>query len=1213
MGKVNRVSLKALLLLLPLAAFGQSAVLQNGPWVFGHVPVYTNRGAGSPTISDSGPARGGNAGVNPSEFALTMIGSGLPPYAGTGTGPYGTNDCDYDGPSTGTSYHYLCFSPNAAGGGLIVYGAGGLAPPLPLKFIVNGTTYTFPFSGGFVVGPPTTVIGDVACFANAVGTLLSDCGVLPIGANPTASIGNTPVNGSALTFMRSDAAPALGAGTALANIGFGNITPNYLSIDYTTVAGQFCALGSSCNIPVSGLEPIPGDTVVGNAGVGSAVPLPLSQIQLTSLVNVFSTVASGAVPISPGGIADFLRADGVWSTAGGVPSGALYSTQYNAGGVLGGTGPGIIGYPLVSQGSGLPPVFAQVTSAGIANSGVIAGTYTNTSLTVGIDGRLTYAASGTGSGLPTLADGYFWVGNPLAVATPVAMSGDATMSDLGILTLDNVNLTPGSYTFANITVNSKGLVTAAANGAGASPVFTTLLATSNVTFSGLATSGVIVDSLCTTASGSVIENIGANCYPSGTAAAGGLPNSIQINSGGSLGGIGPLANGLAGWNASGVPATVAPDVAGMLVTNSSSVPGFNNSFSVSVTQYGAFTTLGSAATNTATLNAAMAAVSASGGGTVLIPNGAFLLNTFSVPNYVMVSGQVTGPFDAGTNPATTVAAPTLLVNTYGANGFVNLTGINSGISDVVIYDPNQTAPTGTTPIVEPAMIYSATTSAIRRITLVNAYVGLNLFTGRVVVEDMKIGSFSAGMLIDGPADNVYVNNVSMGQFYDTYLTPGTVPNTIDTWVMANGVGMHFGRMDSFFGSNIAIGAKFDGIVFADSSYSVGPTFIAGYGKFTNVDMDGVIYGVDAISTNDVAYGWKFVNMDIGAAAAGAQATLFLATGGVSAPTITWEGGSARGAWAAGSQTYQINAGTAYILNVRGVPNLNEGTGVTTLTSTNANIGLSASSGPVTMTLGNAGVVAGINLYDNNSHELIGFSGTGGGTLLGNAASPIVGYNSFQPVSASTYNLGAAGDPWNIIYGNSLGTSAEYFANAYITSLVMNGNLTTNLTSGALQCVEANPSGVLVGTGAPCGAGGGGVTSVTGSGNVIVSPTTGAPVVSITSSPVFTGAVTAANLETASGGAVYSNTYVSQTSAYAMLGQSGTTLVFGSASDTSINLNSSPIPNLTYLTDGSIGSPWAAVYSRAYFVGPSSSGVAGVNCSGLPTTSFAVTNGIVTHC
>lgn len=416
-------------------------------------------------------------------------------------------------------------------------------------------------------------------------------------------------------------------------------------------------------------------------------------------------------------------------------------------------------------------------------------------------------------------------------------------------------------------------------------------------------------------------------------------NSVDSGNGcGGGGGSGTVASGTTnslgyyastGTTISGLPTGNA----GILATSSTGVPTINTTFSVSVTQYGTFTTASSAATNTATLNAAMTAVSSAGGGAVLIPNGAFLLNSFTVPNFVAITGQVQGPFDNGANPASTVAAPTLLVNSYGTNGFVNLTGNNSIISDVLIFDPNQVAPTASTPTVKPAMIFINSTSAVRRVTLVNAYIGINIQCGRTYVEDVKIGSYSIGLLIDGPQDNVYLNNISIGQFYDTYITPSTVPNTIDTWVMNNGTGIHLGRMDSLFASNIAIGAKFDGIVFADSTFSSPPTFIAGYGKFVNVDMDTVVYGVDAISTNNVAYGWKFVNMDIGGNGSGvgpsSQATLYLATGGTSAPTITWEGGSARGTWAAGSSTYSVNAGTAYVCNVRNVPNLNCSTGGST--------------------------------------------------------------------------------------------------------------------------------------------------------------------------------------------------------------------------------------------------------------------------------------------
>jgi hypothetical protein len=179
------------------STFAQSPVLQNGPWVFGHLAQYSNRGFGPPTISDAGAARGGNVGTTPNELSLTAIGTGTPPFIATGTGPLGTNFCDYDGPATGTNYHFLCFSANSQGGGLIDYGAAGTATPLPLQFIVNGVKIQFPFVIGGIVGPSTSVVGDLACWANTVGTLLSDCGtantIIPVSVTTTGtSITLTP-------------------------------------------------------------------------------------------------------------------------------------------------------------------------------------------------------------------------------------------------------------------------------------------------------------------------------------------------------------------------------------------------------------------------------------------------------------------------------------------------------------------------------------------------------------------------------------------------------------------------------------------------------------------------------------------------------------------------------------------------------------------------------------------------------------------------------------------------------------------------------------------------------------------------------------------------------------------------------------------------------------------------------------------------------------
>ncbi|UYL09085.1 hypothetical protein B9G69_000655 [Bdellovibrio sp. SKB1291214] len=62
--------------------------------------------------------------------------------------------------------------------------------------------------------------------------------------------------------------------------------------------------------------------------------------------------------------------------------------------------------------------------------------------------------------LPSLADGKIWVGNGSNAATAVTMSGDATISNAGALTLATV-ATAGTYT--KVTIDAKGRVTTGAN------------------------------------------------------------------------------------------------------------------------------------------------------------------------------------------------------------------------------------------------------------------------------------------------------------------------------------------------------------------------------------------------------------------------------------------------------------------------------------------------------------------------------------------------------------------------------------------------------------------------------------------------------------------------------------------------------------------------------------------------------------------------------
>ena len=146
----------------PVWALAQQAIQQGGAWTPNHAPMYVPNGYSQPIVQDSGPAGGGGTNLGLSEMLLTQRSpTNTYPAQGTGTGPFGTNLCDYDAPLTNSAgYHYICLGPNVLGVPTIAVGSGGGAAPTALNFLVNGVTYPLPLSGsGAAV---TSVINNAA-------------------------------------------------------------------------------------------------------------------------------------------------------------------------------------------------------------------------------------------------------------------------------------------------------------------------------------------------------------------------------------------------------------------------------------------------------------------------------------------------------------------------------------------------------------------------------------------------------------------------------------------------------------------------------------------------------------------------------------------------------------------------------------------------------------------------------------------------------------------------------------------------------------------------------------------------------------------------------------------------------------------------------------------------------------------------------------------
>lgn len=378
MNRALRTLICFLFVLFPGVAFAQTlgggAILQGGPWAQGHSPMYVGQGSSQAIVMDSGPASGGGVGVGLSEQLLVARGTGTPPFIGQGSGPLGTNWCDYDGPTTSTGYHFLCLSANVNGHALIVTGAGGTQPPQGLTFNIDGveTHYSGPMPVLFSVG---------ADF---------NSGLITVTNSPITTSGNLHFNV---------------AGTS------GGI-PYFNSANSWNTSG---VLGAG--LPIVG----------GGAGVA---PFSASKSGNTT---TFATSTGSLVNgncVSIDGNGNFIDAGGPCTTGGG--GGTVSSSTANNVAYYPSTGTTVTGLPtasdgvLATDGTGVPSITStlptavqgNITTVGTISTGDWAGTaipaiHGGTGLTSFTSGGLLYSPTTTtvassaalGTGLPLIGQG----------------------------------------------------------------------------------------------------------------------------------------------------------------------------------------------------------------------------------------------------------------------------------------------------------------------------------------------------------------------------------------------------------------------------------------------------------------------------------------------------------------------------------------------------------------------------------------------------------------------------------------------------------------------------------------------------------------------------------------------------------------------------------------------------------------------------------------
>lgn len=295
------------------------------------------------------------------------------------------------------------------------------------------------------------------------------------------------------------------------------------------------------------------------------------------------------------------------------------------------------------------------------------------------------------------------------------------------------------------------------------------------------------------------------------------------------------------------------------------------------------------------------AINAAAGSTLLLPTANYVIDDhINIPNNTTV-GWLSGPYDSAVTPSgLTASAPTFLVPNSSVSP-VQFTGRNACLSGVMFYYPNQVAPTSATPTSYPATITTPVGSAgnvIRNCTIANGYTGLQLYGGRHLVENCKLGCFSQPLIVDHSLDRIWLQNIHSGPFWNPIVQLSGA-QTIDSWVAQNQTVLTVGRADDLqivglFAFSAAAANGNVGMSMVDGTDS--PS--CSYGDAYGIRFDTFSTGISCKATQ--APGWT-IN---GYYANCSTANVAMPSGGSLQPKLTINGGS----WWGSNKGYTNAAG-----------------------------------------------------------------------------------------------------------------------------------------------------------------------------------------------------------------------------------------------------------------------------------------------------------------